>query len=70
MRKLFHRLVASGKRKQQYAYSVSYQRDVGSSFDPVLEEEAETAEWEEEIDGMFLYAAFTGFSHGHAPLHY
>lgn len=44
---LFRRLVASGKRKEQHAYCVSYQRDVGSSFDPVLEE---TAEWEYEVD--------------------
>ncbi|KAH9835239.1 uncharacterized protein C8Q71DRAFT_908407 [Rhodofomes roseus] len=42
---LFHRLVASGKRKEQHAYRLSYQVDVGSSFDPVLEE---TAEWEHE----------------------
>ncbi|KAI0719229.1 hypothetical protein C8Q72DRAFT_788826 [Fomitopsis betulina] len=45
---LFHRLVASGKRKEQHAYRVSYQRDVGSSFDPVLVEEADAAEWEHE----------------------
>lgn len=62
MAQLFHRLVASGKRKEQHAYRVSYQRDVGSSFDPVLVEEADAAEWEHE-DGMSLYAAFL---HSHA----
>ncbi|KZT70502.1 hypothetical protein DAEQUDRAFT_725433 [Daedalea quercina L-15889] len=44
---LFHRLVSSGRRKEHHAYRLSYQLDVGSSFDPVLDE---AANWEYDID--------------------
>ncbi|KZT10330.1 uncharacterized protein LAESUDRAFT_734818 [Laetiporus sulphureus 93-53] len=44
---LFHRLVSSSKRKQQHQYRLSYAYDVGSSFDPDMEN---GAEWEHELD--------------------
>ncbi|KAI9063550.1 hypothetical protein FKP32DRAFT_1627212 [Trametes sanguinea] len=43
---LFHRIVESAKHKQRHAYRLSYAYDVGSSFDPELED---VHDWEEEL---------------------
>ncbi|KAI9508243.1 hypothetical protein F5148DRAFT_1284263 [Russula earlei] len=40
---LFHRIVASAKRKQHYSYRLSFQDEVGSSLDPDMED---ITEWE------------------------
>lgn len=41
---LFRRLIANGRRKQQHQYRLSYAYDVGSSFDPDMED---INEWEQ-----------------------
>ncbi|TCD68753.1 hypothetical protein EIP91_009899 [Steccherinum ochraceum] len=43
---LFSRVMQSVNKKQKHQYKVSYQHDVGSSFDPDLED---VVEWEEEL---------------------
>lgn len=40
---LFRRIITSTNRKQQHSYRLSYSQDVGSSFDPTLED---TKQWE------------------------
>lgn len=40
--------MASAKRKQQHSYRVSYSHEVGSSFDPDMED---PEEWEHELKG-------------------
>ena len=45
---LFQRIVESSFRKSQHSYRVSYALEVGSSFDPDLED---MAKWEEELHG-------------------
>ncbi|KAI0826439.1 hypothetical protein BC629DRAFT_1456323 [Irpex lacteus] len=42
----FSRIMASAKRKQQHSYRVSYSHEVGSSFDPDMED---PEEWEHEL---------------------
>ncbi|KAF8628067.1 hypothetical protein AX17_006070 [Amanita inopinata Kibby_2008] len=43
---LFRRIMESSQRKKQHAYRVSYALEVGSSFDPDMED---VATWEEEL---------------------
>ncbi|KAL5521595.1 hypothetical protein ACEPAF_2343 [Sanghuangporus sanghuang] len=43
---LFRRVIANEKRKRAHAYALSYELDVGSSFDPELED---PASWEEDL---------------------
>ncbi|PIL27588.1 hypothetical protein GSI_10739 [Ganoderma sinense ZZ0214-1] len=45
---LFRRIVESAKRKQRHAYRLSYAYDVGSSFDPDMED---PQSWETELNG-------------------
>ena len=45
---LFSRIVESAKRKQRHAYRLSYAHDVGSSFDPDMED---PQSWETELNG-------------------
>ncbi|PCH44911.1 hypothetical protein WOLCODRAFT_165489 [Wolfiporia cocos MD-104 SS10] len=40
---LFRRLVVNGRRKQQHQYRLSYSHEVGSSYDPAIED---ITEWE------------------------
>ncbi|THH16606.1 hypothetical protein EW146_g4067 [Bondarzewia mesenterica] len=49
---LFRRIMASANRKRQHQYRVSYQLDVGSSFDPDMED---VGEWERQL-GVFAHA--------------
>ncbi|KAI0088851.1 hypothetical protein BDY19DRAFT_1048377 [Irpex rosettiformis] len=42
----FSRIMASAQRKQHHSYRVSYSQEVGSSFDPDMED---PAEWEHEL---------------------
>ncbi|KAF8908525.1 hypothetical protein CPB84DRAFT_1843423 [Gymnopilus junonius] len=44
---LFRRIMADATRKQKHAYRVSYALDVGSSFDPDLED---ISSWEHELE--------------------
>ncbi|KAI1798127.1 hypothetical protein LXA43DRAFT_10069 [Ganoderma leucocontextum] len=44
---LFRRIVESAKRKQRHAYRLSYAHDVGSSFDPDMED---PQSWETELN--------------------
>jgi len=44
---LFSRIMANASSKQRHSYRVSYAHDVGSSFDPDLED---IDEWERELD--------------------
>jgi hypothetical protein len=46
---LFSRIMANASSKQRHSYRVSYAHDVGSSFDPDLED---IDEWERELDGL------------------
>ncbi|EJD05465.1 uncharacterized protein FOMMEDRAFT_17759 [Fomitiporia mediterranea MF3/22] len=43
---LFHRVIANEKRKKAHAYALSYELDVGSSFDPDMED---PTLWEEHL---------------------
>ncbi|KAI0674399.1 hypothetical protein C8Q78DRAFT_966526 [Trametes maxima] len=43
---LFRRIVESAKRKERHAYRLSYSQDVGSSFDPDMED---PEAWESEL---------------------
>ncbi|KAJ3558889.1 hypothetical protein NM688_g665 [Phlebia brevispora] len=43
---LFRRIMASVEHKRKHSYRVSYSHDVGSSYDPSIEEEIE---WENEL---------------------
>ena len=45
---LFSRIMQSVNKKQKHQYRLSYQQDVGSSFDPELDD---IAEWENELKG-------------------
>ncbi|KAF8841094.1 hypothetical protein BDN67DRAFT_989950 [Paxillus ammoniavirescens] len=45
---LFRRIMQSANHKKQYAYRVSYSLEVGSSFDPELED---ASVWESELRG-------------------
>ncbi|KAF5336429.1 hypothetical protein D9611_006629 [Ephemerocybe angulata] len=58
---LFARIMASLNKKQERAYRISYAREVGSSFDPDLED---VSRWEQELSGAPLPP--TSFSN-HAP---
>ena len=51
--------MASANRKQQHAYRVSYALDVGSSFDPDMED---LAEWERDLQGKARPAALNQLS--------
>ncbi|OJT01731.1 hypothetical protein TRAPUB_7787 [Trametes pubescens] len=51
---LFRRIVESAKRKQRHAYRLSYADDVGSSFDPDMED---PQSWEEDIEGNAPFSA-------------
>ena len=42
--------MADATRKQTHAYRVSYAQEVGSSFDPDLED---VSSWEQELAGLF-----------------
>ena len=42
--------MASARRKRQHAYRLSYSQDVGSSFDPDMED---PTAWEDELKGLF-----------------
>ncbi|TFK90336.1 hypothetical protein K466DRAFT_484937 [Polyporus arcularius HHB13444] len=44
----FQRIVESAKRKERHQYRLSFAQDVGSSFDPDMED---PAEWETELRG-------------------
>ncbi|KAI0711271.1 hypothetical protein C8Q76DRAFT_622983 [Earliella scabrosa] len=46
---LFRRIVESAKRKERHGYRLSYACDVGSSFDPDMED---PKEWEDELQGI------------------
>lgn len=43
---LFRRIITHTERQRKHEYRLSYQQDVGSSFDPELED---IAEWEREL---------------------
>ena len=47
---LFRRIMANASSKQRHSYRVSYSHEVGSSFDPDLED---INEWERELNGPF-----------------
>jgi hypothetical protein len=40
------------KRKDKHAYRLSYAYEVGSSFDPDMED---VARWERELNGIYIY---------------
>jgi len=42
--------MANSTRKERHSYRVSYAQEVGSSFDPDLED---VATWEQELAGMY-----------------
>ncbi|GBE89013.1 hypothetical protein SCP_1500150 [Sparassis crispa] len=46
---LFRRIMSSANRKQQHSYRLSYSYDVGSSFDPDLED---LDEWEAQLNDV------------------
>ncbi|KAI0336868.1 hypothetical protein GY45DRAFT_1315557 [Cubamyces sp. BRFM 1775] len=46
---LFQRIVESAKRKQRHAYRMSYTYDVGSSFDPDIED---IKSWEDDLQAF------------------
>lgn len=54
--------MASVNRKQQYSYRLSYAEDVGSSFDPDMED---VADWESDLKGTCagVYPFDTALSH-------
>ena len=43
--------MANATRKEHHSYRVSYAQEVGSSFDPDLED---VATWEQELAGMYV----------------
>ena len=47
---LFARIMESMNRSDAHAYRVSYMHDVGSSFDPDLDD---PLEWEDELSGVY-----------------
>ena len=47
--KLFRRIMASAKHKQQHNFRLSYQLEVGSSVDPDMED---ISHWEQELEGQ------------------
>jgi hypothetical protein len=47
----FARIMQSVERKQQHEYRLSYQQDVGSSFDPDMED---VGQWERDLQGVCL----------------
>ncbi|KIL57631.1 hypothetical protein M378DRAFT_87628 [Amanita muscaria Koide BX008] len=53
---LFRRIVASSTRKDRHSYRVSYALEVGSSFDPGMED---AAKWEDELRGLLLQLLIT-----------
>ncbi|KAH7878201.1 uncharacterized protein C8R40DRAFT_1222017 [Lentinula edodes] len=54
---LYQRIMINQSHKQRHAYLRSYYSEVGSSFDPDMED---AAEWEHELHGMFsLLILFT-----------
>ncbi|KAF6756362.1 hypothetical protein DFP72DRAFT_1066717 [Ephemerocybe angulata] len=57
---LFARIMANHNEKQERAYRISYAREVGSSFDPDLED---VSRWEQELSGAPLPP--TSFSPSH-----
>ncbi|KAF6756364.1 hypothetical protein DFP72DRAFT_893976 [Ephemerocybe angulata] len=61
---LFARIMASLNKKQERAYRISYAREVGSSFDPDLED---VSRWEQELSGAPLPP--TSFSNHPASPH-
>lgn len=50
----YARIVREAERKRDYSYRVSFQQDVGSSFDPALED---PAEWEHDLRGTSSFSA-------------
>lgn len=52
---LFFRIVSSAKHKERHGYRLSYAFDVGSSFDPDMED---PIAWEEELSGMSFTSCF------------
>ena len=52
---LFRRIMANTNRNRKHQYKVSYSLDVGSSFDPDMED---VASWEEELTGKTLFRHF------------
>jgi hypothetical protein len=48
---LFRRIIANTAHKQNHSYRLSYSYDVGSSFDPDMED---VNRWESELQGQFL----------------
>ncbi|KAF9558560.1 hypothetical protein CPC08DRAFT_751378 [Agrocybe pediades] len=53
---LFRRIVANANRKQTHSYRVSYALEVGSSFDPDLED---VDRWEQELSGGYTTTTAT-----------
>ncbi|KAI0777760.1 hypothetical protein BD413DRAFT_519350 [Trametes elegans] len=53
---LFRRIVDSAKRKERHAYRVSYACDVGSSFDPDMED---PGSWESELQNSAAVGSVT-----------
>ena len=45
---LFRRIMASARNKQRHNFRLSYQLEVGSSFDPDMED---ISRWEDELEG-------------------
>lgn len=45
----YQRIMSSVQHQRQHSYRVSYQQDVGSSFDPDMED---VSEWEHELNGQ------------------
>lgn len=50
IKKLFRRIMAQSNRKMDHSYRLSYALEVGSSFDPDIED---VAEWENELSGWY-----------------
>jgi hypothetical protein len=53
------------KRKDKHAYRLSYAYEVGSSFDPDMED---VARWERELNGTYICFCFARWiitNHGH-----
>ena len=48
--------MANATRKEHHSYRISYAQEVGSSFDPDLED---VATWEQELTGVYNVTTFS-----------
>lgn len=53
---LFRRIMANTNRNRRHQYKILYSLDVGSSFDPDMED---VASWEQELTGKTLFRHFS-----------